>query len=73
VQEILTFCMIQVYKVQLLIKQFLTVPGAFVEKICPSVVSWQAVVSRVFVFLPTPKWPLLLHEVTGLKTHLMFK
>jgi len=65
--------MIQVYKVQLLIKEFLTSPGASVEKICPSVVSWQAVVSHVFVFLPTPKWLLLLPVVTRLKTHLMMK
>ena len=73
VHEILTSCMIQVYKVQLLIKQFLNLPGASVEKICPSVVSWQAVVSHVFVFLPTPKWLLLLHVVTGIKTHLILK
>jgi hypothetical protein len=65
--------MIIVEKVKLLIKQSVTLPGASVEKICPSVVSWQAVVSRVFVFLPIPKLLLLLHEVTGLKTHLMLR
>jgi hypothetical protein len=65
--------MIQVYEVQLLIKQFLTSPGASVEKTCPSVVSWQAVVSHVFVFLPTPKWLLLLPLATRSKTHLMMK
>lgn len=48
--------------------QFIALPGASVGKRYPSAVSWQAVASHVFVFLPTPTGLPLLHALTTLKT-----